>query len=300
MLRFKLILILMLTVAMPFFNVDDVFAQQAAGRSIGSPPSRGGHSGISGIRAGRFGNSGFGRRIGTGSGRPYSWNMPSERRRGYGPAYSRHRSDGSSFGIYVGGADPYLAGGSGSLPSGYARYNTAAPYGYFVPDGYRVPFVAPGVPSIGDPVSPLPIAENTTGHGRLPKNVLPSVSVVTEEVPRIERPGTVVLFNPTESGGPVRYLLNGRDYVIHPGEAQTLAMNQAWIVEFDRGMDGAIARATIAEGIHKFVVGQLGWELVPAQASRQAEMRMTPTFPPAPMPVESFDRKDDQELLPGH
>jgi hypothetical protein len=77
---------------------------------------------------------------------------------------------------------------------------------------------------------------------------------------------SVTLINPRESGGPVRFLLNGRESVLRPGETQQLSADRTWLIEFHRGGDFGEARYTLTSGAYRFRVTGRGWELVASSA----------------------------------
>lgn len=241
----------------------------------------------------------------------------------YGSSSSRNRSGLSSLGIYIGGSSLGARYGSyGSSRYGYSNFgnygvSSYQPYGYYntypiaqptygslnvvlplptrvsptvVPQSVRSPILSsPGIPA------PLPVQSNgfnqpsqQMASGSLPRNTLPQRSIVTNGAPNIGHPNKAVLFNPAESGGPVNYVLNGRQYSIRPGEAQPIDLDRTWTLQFDRGMNNQTARYTLNEGIHKFGVGRLGWEVVQAQTTNNVTTEKPLPSPAPPVPVQSL------------
>ncbi|MGE5755148.1 MAG: hypothetical protein ACM35G_05455, partial [Planctomycetaceae bacterium] len=71
----------------------------------------------------------------------------------------------------------------------------------------------------------------------------------------------VVVVNPKESGGAIKYTVANYPYEMKAGQSQSLAGGQSWVIEFDRGQGQEQARYTLTEGAYEFFVGDRGWDL---------------------------------------
>lgn len=67
--------------------------------------------------------------------------------------------------------------------------------------------------------------------------------------------------NPASSTAPINYSLNGYNYVIRPGESQTLVNDRAWTIQFDRGGEFGRARYSLNPGLYEFTVAANGWDI---------------------------------------
>ena len=79
----------------------------------------------------------------------------------------------------------------------------------------------------------------------------------------ITEPDGVIIRNPLENNGPVRFLVNGRMCDLHPGEAHQFPYAPTWVVEFHRGASFGNARRTLTRGAYEFLASSTGWELIP-------------------------------------
>jgi hypothetical protein len=80
-----------------------------------------------------------------------------------------------------------------------------------------------------------------------------------------ERPSTnlagLLIANPSGSGGPVQYLVNGDEHLLKPGETQELPKGR-WLIEFHRGGDFGDTAMTLSAGEYNFKVTRQGWDLI--------------------------------------
>ena len=88
---------------------------------------------------------------------------------------------------------------------------------------------------------------------RAPQNVIPGRPLASEPI---------TLWNPIESGGDVRYSLNGQEYSIRPGQAQSFINDRVWTVSFGSGGANGDIRYTLNGGTFKFKVTEGGWNLL--------------------------------------
>ena len=77
------------------------------------------------------------------------------------------------------------------------------------------------------------------------------------------RPGaaSLILRNPAENRGPVRFLLQGRPRELWPGETLESPAAGPWTVEFHRGGDLEDTRRVLDRGAYQFEVTRSGWDL---------------------------------------
>ena len=71
----------------------------------------------------------------------------------------------------------------------------------------------------------------------------------------------LLLANDRNSGGVVRFLVDGRVYELLPGEAHSFLLGDRWHVRFHRGETFGIEERTLEAGAYHFVVTDAGWAL---------------------------------------
>ena len=183
-------------------------------------------------------------------------------------------------GVYDNGARDYrnLNGGWGY--GGYNRYGYGSGYGYGSRYGYGAgygsgygvgisvtPSYVPVVPSTGYlPPSTyvpggaygVPLGSTAVGNpvyaDRPPQNSLPGSGGNFAG-------GEIRLLNPADSGGDVRYNLNGTEYTIRQGYAQTVAADRVWTISFGSGGSLGDLRYTLSPGEYAFRPTSQGWDL---------------------------------------
>ncbi len=82
--------------------------------------------------------------------------------------------------------------------------------------------------------------------------------------PSVEQQADVsvlVLFNPLDSGGEMRFLVNGEFHVLLPGEVHRFDSKERWHVQFHRGDRFGDADLTLTGGHYEFRVTDNGWDL---------------------------------------
>ena len=125
--------------------------------------------------------------------------------------------------------------------------------------------------------NPAVVTVQSVPSNVVPQNFVPS-SIPSNTVPRVAN-GVVTLFNPADSGGEVRYSLNGNVYSIKPGSVQTLQNDRLWVVEFGSGGPVGNVRYSLEPGIYKFKVTEAGWNLF-----RTQDQPSLGEIPAAPLP----------------
>lgn len=81
------------------------------------------------------------------------------------------------------------------------------------------------------------------------------------------QPDRVVLSNPLDSGGTVRFLVNGEARLLRPGDSRNLDLPGPWHIQFHHGGDFGNADYTIDQGTYAFEVTDRGWDLKPVLPS---------------------------------
>ncbi len=157
----------------------------------------------------------------------------------------------------------------------HPRYSYWADYYYYAPPPVRyVPVAAPApvvyVPTAVSAVAPATAAPSLAptiqsssqpAQPNLRANALP-VQSTTREASATTATASVVVSNPTDSGGQVSFILDGKqEMTLAPGEKTTLTDGVGRSVEFDRGGSFGTTRVTLGEGSYEFAVTQSGWDL---------------------------------------
>lgn len=165
--------------------------------------------------------------------------------------------------------DPYAVA-STVVPSVLPVSTGVAPYVEPVATASAYPVQTLPVPAQAQTVAVQPVSTQDVPEGTVPvqgvETVAPGPEYVetSQVVPNTVPPQNekrLLLVNPKDSGGPVRYSLDGNPYNCEPGNVQDVAGPGSWLVEFDRGTGGETARYTLTEGTYTFTVTEKGWEL---------------------------------------
>ncbi len=99
---------------------------------------------------------------------------------------------------------------------------------------------------------------------------------------------TIVLTNPTESGGDIKYNVNEFPFTISPGQSQTLNLDRDWTIKFDNGLGRQITYR-LTEGKYKFTVSATkGWDVGRVEEE---------TAPPAP-PIAAPGTTSSENIVP--
>lgn len=77
----------------------------------------------------------------------------------------------------------------------------------------------------------------------------------------------VVLTNPADNGGPVRFLLNGEAHSLAAGQTREFSAVFSPLIQFHRGGSYGNAEQLLDAGHYQFAVSSRGWELIPASPS---------------------------------
>jgi hypothetical protein len=89
--------------------------------------------------------------------------------------------------------------------------------------------------------------------------------------------GTIRIVNPIESDAAVTYRLNGFEYDMQPGFAQTFENDRTWTIEFESNSPRGTIRYRLSTGHYQFRLTRDGWDLF--TVGDEAEL------PPAPEPM---------------
>jgi len=86
-----------------------------------------------------------------------------------------------------------------------------------------------------------------------------------EDVGSRESPSVVlaelVLVNPPDSAGTIRYLVNGHSFSMPPGHSQHLPAGREWRVHFHRGGSLDDVEMVLRSGTYEFRASEAGWQL---------------------------------------
>jgi len=124
------------------------------------------------------------------------------------------------------------------------------------------------------------VRKDTTSGIRLvqftspPQNALP------------RRSGAIQLVNDPESGGIVKFLVNGQEQSLQPGEAIDLPNDRAQIVDFDSGGTAGDLQYSLYGGLYKFKVTDRGWGLFKSSgtATTSGTKSSAASVPDPPLP----------------
>jgi hypothetical protein len=155
-------------------------------------------------------------------------------------------------------AQGYLRGGFGYGPS---------------LGGFNSQYMVPGYPYYGNG-RPSNYVGNWNGSSGRRGNV-----VVRPQTVRPSGDGLPIkIINPMDAGAAVHYSLNDYDYVIEPGQSQTIVNDRPWTISFDRGGDFGPARYSMSPGTYTFAATDKGW-----QVYHDADVsKVQPAAPPRP------------------
>ena len=166
----------------------------------------------------------------------------------------------------------HMVDDAGHHVNGYGQHTGVGVYenyGYQQPYTYQQPYV------YQQPVYQQQYVQNV-----VPTNVVPYP--IQSNVGMIANGGTIKILNPAESGGEIRYTLNGTAYSIKPGYAQTIQNDRNWTVDFGSGGTGGNVRYSLQAGTYKFKVTDAGWNLFKSQEQQARVAELAPA--PAPEP----------------
>lgn len=161
----------------------------------------------------------------------------------------------------------YRYGGHHSFYPSYSLYDNHYGYGAYYPASPTMPLAAPS--NSLPPVSRVVIGDRAGAPRQ------------TSAPTRWPTRGPVVISNPKDSGGDVRYTLNGTEFTIKPGYQQKFEDDRAWVVAFGSGGSKGDVKYTLVSGVYKFVPAESGWDLKLAKETPPAP---TPDDIPPPLP----------------
>ncbi len=111
-----------------------------------------------------------------------------------------------------------------------------------------------------EPVPPPKIETSVTQPPALAAQ--PTRKSTASGEPDLSAPGPgLSIHNSSRTRGVVRYLVNGQDQTLRPGESQKLPAGR-WLIEFHRGGPYGDTAHTLATGSYRFEIGARGWELL--------------------------------------
>lgn len=123
--------------------------------------------------------------------------------------------------------------------------------------------------------------------GNIVSNPLPHTANYPGAV--VMQPGyglPIKITNPASSTAPINYSLNGYNYVIRPGESQTLVNDRGWTIQFDRGGSFGLARYSLSPGLFEFTVAATGWDIVQQALPTAPNTAVAGNAPPSnPLPA---------------
>ena len=159
---------------------------------------------------------------------------------------------------------------------GVYENGSISPYSYSQNYYSYRPYVPSATYPLGAPNNTAPLVERVViGANRN--------NIASSSAARWPSRGKVTIVNPRDSGGDVRYSLNGTEYRIQPGYTQVFDDDRNWIVAFGSGGSKGELRYTLIAGTYKFTPHDTGWDLKLAKeipsASPQGEIP-----PPLPSP----------------
>lgn len=137
--------------------------------------------------------------------------------------------------------------------------------------------VAPSVGGVVTAPPPATIGSSYSAskpvvNGTVSSNVIPGKSSLPAGARR-----TIVITNPSDTGGDIRYSVNGFPFTITPGQSQTLNLDRDWTIKFDNGL-GRQVSYRLTEGKYNFSVSEeKGWDV-----GRVVEETAAPA-PPGPV-----------------
>ena len=147
-----------------------------------------------------------------------------------------------------------------------------------------IEIIADDIWAILDELSQLPIEKL---HAPLP--AIQEVNAPTEESgthavtesdgqlpPSVEQQADVpvlVLFNPLDSGGQMRFLVNGEFHLLLPGGVHRFDSEERWRIQFHRGNRFGDADFTLVGGRYEFRVTDNGWDLAEVADSTEESGR---------------------------
>ena len=140
--------------------------------------------------------------------------------------------------------------------------------------GSNSQYMVPGYPYFGNGRPSNYVGNWNGSSGRRSNNVVMQ--------PRVVKPAgdglPIKIVNPSDASGSIRYSLNDFDYVIEPGQSQTIVNDRPWTITFDRGDKFGTAHYSLSAGTYTFATTDKGRQVYhDADASK-----LKPPMPPPP------------------
>ena len=112
------------------------------------------------------------------------------------------------------------------------------------------------------------------------QSVIPSNSIPTAmPISPASNQGTIMIVNPSDSGGEVSYALNGNQHAIKPGQTHTIQNDRPWTIAFGSGGEVGDVRYSLNPATYRFKATNAGWNLFKAE-----EPAVVSGYAPAPTP----------------
>ncbi len=197
-----------------------------------------------------------------------------------------HGHHTGAVGVYDNGAVSYPNYSTYNAYNGYNGYWSNGTFYYSSPSVgvARAPIQTDVAPSVPQTIMQNGLFAAQVTTNRPPQNVLPVKVMPANTSDKIK------IVNPADSGGEIRYSLNGLEYSIQQGYSQTLDNDRTWVITFGSGGSKGDVRYTLSPGNFKFKATESGWELLrTAEPTAMAGDSLPPAPAPAPAPVPQPD-----------
>jgi hypothetical protein len=188
---------------------------------------------------------------------------------GSGGFHSDHRRFDRSYGPGSGVSGYFGRSGSWNLdgPPGAGNYHYSKSYASPPSWSFAAPAAGDGLGL--QTILILPAAMPGDPRDEVPPNVTPGV-----------HPAVGILNDP-DSGGPVRFLVDGERCLLQPGETLLLPDNRIWSVEFYAAGTEDLRQYSVIDGLYKFKVRGGAWGLFKSKDPAPRPPAVDPQTPPA-------------------
>jgi len=132
----------------------------------------------------------------------------------------------------------------------------------FVADAKAIAIGDVGLPEA--PVDPPPEAPREVPRATMPPAAATLPPAAIPPLPVAIPRNVLILVNPPDSGGVIHYAIEDAVVSLLPGEYQQLDDARERRIRFHKGDDFGEAQHRLQRGWHMFLVGEMGWELRPA------------------------------------
>ena len=224
--------------------------------------------------------SNYGLNYGANYGSNYGLNYGSSYGLNYGSNYSSNYGSGYS--------SVYGSGLNSGINSGIGYYSTPAVGSTLTAPATSGVVTSAPSPALGTNYSASrPVISGGAVASSIAPNTIPSKPATSASTAL----KTIVLTNPSSTGGDVRYAVNEFTYNIGAGQSQTLKLDREWTIRFENGL-GRQMSYRLSEGKYQFSVSpDKGWDV-----SRVEEGTVAPA-PPAPVAEPKDDSSKPKRQL---